>query len=62
MCIYNLQKLDGKTSKTIILITDGDENEKPFINETQEKLLESKITLITVALGYVGSSYSSVVS
>nr|XP_045596240.1 calcium-activated chloride channel regulator 1-like [Procambarus clarkii] len=46
-----VQVLAGKSNKNMLLITDGEENESPRINDVIEEVIQARICVITVAFG-----------
>lgn len=50
ICI-NVQVLVGQKNPVILLITDGEENESPYISDIKDKVIESGARVVTVAFG-----------
>ncbi|XP_063885681.1 calcium-activated chloride channel regulator 1-like [Scylla paramamosain] len=46
-----LQELKGQNNKVILLITDGQENEKPFIDDVMGDVVESGSRVVTISYG-----------
>lgn len=52
LCNSILQILIGKKNPVILLITDGEENENPRIDDILENVIQSGVRVITVAFGW----------
>ncbi|CAL4122326.1 unnamed protein product, partial [Meganyctiphanes norvegica] len=46
-----IRELQGKDNPVILLVTDGKENQEPYINEMLEYLVKNGIRVVTVAFG-----------
>ncbi|XP_063886364.1 LOW QUALITY PROTEIN: calcium-activated chloride channel regulator 1-like [Scylla paramamosain] len=46
-----LQELKGQNNKVILLITDGEENQKPFIDDVMGDVVESGSRVVTISYG-----------